>query len=75
MHHVIEDVFATRDQVAVRFVIRGTHTGDFFGLPPTGRPVTVAANVLMHVSNRVVTKLAGVFDEAGMLRQLGVLPG
>jgi predicted ester cyclase len=75
LHHTIEDVFATSDKVAVRFVIRGTHTGDFFGLPPTGRPVTVAGNVLMHVSDGLVTKLAGVFDEAGMLRQLGVLPG
>ncbi|SRR6266487_1136085 len=75
MHHTIEDVFATSDKVAVRFVIRGTHTGSFFGMPATGRPVTVAANVLMHVSDGKVTKLAGVFDEAGMLRQLGVLPG
>jgi steroid delta-isomerase-like uncharacterized protein len=74
MHHTIEDVFATDDRVAVRFVLRGTHTGSFFGIPPTGRSVTVAANVLMHVSDGKVTKLAGVFDEAGMLRQLGVFP-
>ena len=74
MHHTIEDVFATGDQVAVRFVIRGTHTGSFFGIPATGRPITVVANVLMQVSDGMVTKLAGVFDEAGMLRQLGVLP-
>jgi len=37
--------------------------------------VTVTANVLLHVSDGKVTKLAGVFDEAGMLRQLGVLTG
>ena len=73
LHHVIEDVFATPDRVAVRFVLHGTHTGDFFGIPPTGRPVTVAANVLLQVVNGQVTALAGVFDEAGMLRQLGVL--
>jgi len=75
MHHTIEDVFDTDDRVAVRFVLRGTHTGSFFGIPPTGRTVTVVANVLMHVADGKVTKLAGVFDEAGMLRQLGVLPG
>ena len=75
IRHTIEDVFATDDKVAVRFVLRGTHTGSFFGIPPTGRPVTVPAHVLMHVSGGKVTHLAGIFDEAGMLRQLGVLPG
>ena len=75
MHHTIEDVFATSEKVAVRFVIHGTHTGSFFGIPATGRPVTVAANVLLDVSDGQVTKLAGVFDEVGLLRQLGVLAG
>lgn len=71
--HHIEDVFADRDRVAVRFVLRGTHTGSLFGVPPTGRAVTIAANVLMRVSNGRVSQLAGIFDEAGMLRQIGVL--
>src|SRR5262245_46872475 len=61
-HHAIADVFATDDRVAVRFVIHGTHTGDFFGIPATQRRVTVAANVLMEVSDGKVTKLMGIFD-------------
>ncbi len=75
MRHHIEEVFATDDHVAVRFALRGTHTGSFFGIPATQRPVTVAANVLMSVSGGQVTKLLGIFDEAGMLRQMGVLQG
>ena len=74
-HHAIGEVFATDSRVAVRFVIHGTHTGSFFGIPPTGRPVRVAANVLLHVADGKVERLFGVFDEAGLLRQLGVLPG
>jgi steroid delta-isomerase-like uncharacterized protein len=74
IHHVIEDVFASDDRVAVRFVLHGTHTGSFFGLPPTGRAITVAANVVMHVARGKIANLMGIFDEAGLLRQLGVLP-
>ena len=59
----------------MRFVIHGTHTGNFFGIPATGRPVVVAANILMQVAGGQVTKLAGIFDEAGMLRQMGILNG
>jgi predicted ester cyclase len=60
MSHDVREVFATEDRVAVRFVIRGTHTGSFFGLPPTGRAVTIPANVLLHVSGGKVTKVLGV---------------
>jgi len=75
MHHEIEDVFAARDKIAVRFVIRGKQTGAFFGIPPTNRNVAVTANVWLHLEHDRVRRLFGVFDEAGLLRQLGVLPG
>jgi len=74
MNHTVEDVFATEDRVAVRFVLRGTHTGTFFGMPATGHTITIAAHVLMHVADGKVTRLFGIFDEAGLLRQLGALP-
>lgn len=74
LQHSVEEVFGTDDRVAVRFVLRGLHTGSFFGIPPTGRPIAVAAHVLLEVEGGKVTKLSGIFDEAGMLRQLGALP-
>jgi predicted ester cyclase len=67
-------VFATEDRVAVRFIIRGTHTGSFFGIPASGRPIVVAAHVLMRVADGRVNELFGIFDEAGLLKQIGVLP-
>ncbi len=44
-------------------------------IPPTGKRVTIWANVLMHLDGGNVKRLYGTFDEAGMLRQLGVIPG
>jgi steroid delta-isomerase-like uncharacterized protein len=73
MAHHIEEVFATDDRVAVRFVVHGIHTGSFFGIPASGKPVTIAANVLMHIAGGRVTQLSGVFDEAGLLRQIGAI--
>ncbi len=72
-HHHIEDVIAADQRIAVRLVITGTHTGNFFGIPPTGKPVRVATQVIMHVEGGKVGRLFGLFDEAGLLRQLGVL--
>jgi steroid delta-isomerase-like uncharacterized protein len=75
LRHEIEDVFAAGDRIAVRFVLHGTHTAPFFGIPPTNRAVSAPAHVLMQVADGRIARLAGIFDEAGILRQLGVLPG
>ena len=74
MHHEVELVVADAETATVRFVIHGTHRGSFFGIPASGRPVSVAANVILRVKDRRVTDLYGVFDEAGLLRQIGALP-
>jgi predicted ester cyclase len=76
MNHEVVDVLVDGDKVAVRFVLEGTHTGLLFGMiPATQKRMKVFANVLMHLHEGRVRKLFGVFDEAGMLRQLGVIAG
>lgn len=75
LQHEVVDVLADGDKVSVRFVLHGTHTGMLFGMiPPTQKRVSIPANVIMHLDGGKVRRLYGVFDEAGMLRQLGVLP-
>ena len=74
MRHQVELVVAEEAKVVVRFVLSGTHEGAFFGIPPTGRSVTLAAHVILLLENGKVSELFGLFDEAALLRQLGVLP-
>jgi steroid delta-isomerase-like uncharacterized protein len=74
IYHTIEDAFAENDKVCVRFTLRGTHTGEFFNIPPTGKSIQVSAIVLMDFINGKVHRLHGQFDQAGMLQQLGVVP-
>lgn len=73
-HHFIEQVIATEEAVVVRLIIKGTHSGNFFGIAASGKPVAVAAHVILHVKDGKVARLFGLFDEAGLLRQMGVLP-
>jgi steroid delta-isomerase-like uncharacterized protein len=39
----LQDMVAEGDTIAARFIIRGTHKGSFFGVPPTGRSIVVQA--------------------------------
>jgi predicted ester cyclase len=74
IHHEIEQVMVEDDSVMVRFVLHGTQTRAFCGIAPTNRKVAVAAHALLRLENGKVRDLLAIFDEAGMLRQLGALP-
>ena len=41
MHWTIEDQLAEGSKVVTRWKFRGTHTGDYMGIPPTGKVITV----------------------------------
>lgn len=47
----IEDIFGSGDRVAVRLTFTGTHTGEFQGIPATGRTVTYSSNELYRISD------------------------
>lgn len=72
--HHFDQVMASGDRAIVRFVIKGTHTGNFFGIPASGRSIATPAHAILRVIDGKVAEVTAVFDEAGMLRQIGVLP-
>ena len=70
----IADIVAEGDLVAARASFSGTHQGEFLGIPPTGRQVTVSAIYICRlVDGKIVERWANS-DELGMLRQLGAIP-
>jgi predicted ester cyclase len=71
-HHIIESVDIAPAAERVRFRLLGTHTGDFMGIPPTGKPVDVSADVIMTIEDGKVESVIGSFDQAGLMKQLGV---
>ena len=70
LRHSIELVMEEGDRAVVRFSLYGTHTGEFMGLAPTGRTITVAATAILHVAGGRVVELWSEFDQLGLLRQL-----
>jgi predicted ester cyclase len=59
----------------VRILIEGTHTGGSLGIPPTGKRIRLAGIVLVRISNGQLVEGWNSWDQLGMLRQIGALPG
>jgi len=70
----IEDIIAEEDKVAVRVTARAKHTGDFMGLPASGRQYTISETHIFHVRDGKVAEHWRDADMLGLMRQVGALP-
>ena len=70
----LEEMVAENDKVAARFIMKGTHQGVFFGVPPTGKSIKVQAMNLYRLSNGQITEEYGQPDLLGLLQQIGAIP-
>lgn len=69
-----DGILVDGNQVAVLWTARGTHLGSFMHIPPTQRPVQIRGVALLTVEDRTIRRGVYVWDTAGVLRDLGLLP-
>lgn len=74
IHYTIEDMVAEGDRIATRWTLRGTHQGEFFGIPATGNQVSVEGIHILRFVDGQIVECWEVWDQLSMLRQLGALP-
>jgi steroid delta-isomerase-like uncharacterized protein len=70
-----EQIFVDGNTAAVYYRATGTHTGEFMGMPPTGKSFEVhGVDIVRFGDDGVGREHWGVFDTMSMLQQLGVVP-
>lgn len=65
---------AEDDTVVAEWTIRGTQRGRFMGIPPTDRPVTITGVSIIRFGGGLPVADTRIWDLAGLLRQIGLLP-
>ena len=73
--HKTVQLIAEGDKVVERWEAGGTHVGNFFVIPPTGRYGTTSGISTYLIRDGKIVKRWGNSDDIGLLRQLGVIPG
>src|SRR5215211_6312650 len=70
----VEDQLAEGDKVTTRYTLSGTHEGEFFGVPASGRRVEVSGiNIDRFEGGKLVEEWAS-YDLLGAMRQMGAFP-
>ena len=73
-YFTVEDMIAEGDKVATHKTFHGTHEGEFMGMPPTGRRVSMELIDIVRISEGRVVEHWSMGDNLGMMQQLGVIP-
>jgi steroid delta-isomerase-like uncharacterized protein len=71
-HMTIDQIAAEDDRVAARFIETGTHEGELFGIPPTGKQVKFNEIGILRIADGKVVESWYDVDMLGLMGQLGV---
>jgi predicted ester cyclase len=70
----VEDQLAEGDKVPTRWKARGTHDGEFAGIPPTGKQGMVTGTTISRIAAGKIVEERSNWNTLGLLQPLGVVP-
>jgi steroid delta-isomerase-like uncharacterized protein len=68
----IEELIVAGDQVITRWILRGTHKGEYAGIPTTGNKVENSGIMITRIENGKIVEDKEDYDTFGMMTQLGM---
>jgi steroid delta-isomerase-like uncharacterized protein len=75
LQFTVEQMVCENDLVAVSWVITGTHKGEFWGVAPTNRKITMEGITINHITDGKIMDSDVSMDSLGLMRQFGAFPG
>ncbi len=73
LHHDVKDMVAEGDKVAVRLNVTGTHKGEFQGIPPSGRKLSLDEMTFLTIIDGKITEGWITSDTMSFMQQIGAI--
>jgi len=74
LHFEVHETISQGDKVAIVWTVTGTHQGKVMNIPATGARVEAKGISVITVRDGKIVHSLRVWDVAGMLRHIGLLP-
>ena len=74
LHHNIKDIVAEGDKVAVRLTVTGTHKGEFQGIPPSEKKLSLDEMAFLTIIDGRITEGWITSDTMSFMAQIGAKP-
>jgi len=72
LHYTIDDMVAEGDKVATRVTMTGTHKGEFMGIPPTNKKITIRAIFIHRFAGGKIVEEHVEYSALDLMQQLGL---
>lgn len=69
----IVDIFGEGNKLVKHWHFKGTHSGDFFGMPATGKKVDIEGTTLVEMKDGKIAQEQDFMDNMAFLQQLGIV--
>lgn len=73
-HMDLDDLITEGDLSVIRMTFRGTHQGEFYGIPASGKVIEVTSIGIDRVIDGKITEGWGELNMLGMMQQMGAIP-
>jgi steroid delta-isomerase-like uncharacterized protein len=70
----IKDIFGMGNKLVKHWNFKGTHSGEFFGIPATGKEVDIDGVTLVRMENGKIAEERDFMDNLEFMQQLGLIP-
>lgn len=70
----IEDLLVDGNKVVVRWTAQGTHTGEFNGIPPTNKQISVTGIDIHRMADGEIEETWSSWDKLSLMQQIGAVP-
>ena len=74
LEFTVTDTVVQDSRMAIAWMAEGTHQGTIMNIPPTGHRVAVRGVSILDVEDGLIVRGQYIWDLAGMLRHMGLLP-
>ena len=72
-HTTISEMVAENNKVMAHFIYRGTHRGELFGIPPSGKKVEYSSIVIFDIEDHKISRVFALGDMWGLMKQIATV--
>jgi len=70
LRFTVQEVISEGDKVVVSWILSGTHRGEFYGIAPTNKKISVEGITIHQIKNGKILESYASWDRLGMMRQV-----
>jgi steroid delta-isomerase-like uncharacterized protein len=70
LKHIVHETIGVDGSVAARWTVRGTHRGEFQGIPASGKSIDVSGITIHHIRDERISETWLAFDTMTLVRQI-----